>query len=294
MRQTIAALLAVAAILSADTYWYQDYNAGLAALERGDAVAAIPLLQIASVKHPEPSVRVHTTGEEYVQYLPYFYLGKALYQRGRFQEALGAFAEEERYGEIRRVSTTYQELLDLRAAIASRSPGSTFPVTPDSGASQHDRVQQLLASGYRALVSGKYADAENYFREVLRIDPANPEAKESLRRLKEARMATDTEKAEDRRLAREGVGDFLNGDYDAAIRVLTAATQKGTANPVCRFVLGCAYAATYLISGEQDREALQNAEASFRRLQMESPRFHADESFVSPRILDIYRRAITK
>jgi tetratricopeptide (TPR) repeat protein len=115
-----------------------------------------------------------------------------------------------------------------------------------------------------------------------------------LKSISAAEEAVKAEKAGAREMARNGVSDFLNGRYAEAIRTLDTALQKDPACGICRFFLGCSYAALYLLSGDKDQESLGKAQAAFKQLIQDQPNFSVDKSYVSPRIWDIYQHAIGK
>ncbi|MEW6364987.1 MAG: tetratricopeptide repeat protein [Acidobacteriota bacterium] len=369
MRRLPAVLLLVAAPLLAEDPWYADYQRGLDALQRGDSASAVSYFQSAVQKRPESSVRAKTYGMVYIQYFPYFYMGKAYYLGGRYSDALNAFATEERYGEINRVSLAFQEMRDLRQQANDRlkrppdrkpptgdQPGTSsqgptrtgpqevtaveradvkrrnllfvanalldqqkyeeaivefekvfaiFPGDPEATAGiekarkvlderrmaeQRRAISRLLSGVPQAFAAGNYRAVRDAANAVLAIDPAHREAAQWLRKVEEVERAATMEKMNLRDLVRSGLANYFDGRYREAVVSLEAALARDRLNATCRFFLGCSYAAIYLVSGEEDREALSNAEQEFRQLAQSSPTFRIDSSYISPQILEIYRR----
>ena len=374
MRRLLAIFFLVAPLLLAEDPWYVDYQRGLDALQRGDGAAALPFFQSAAQKRPEPSVRAKTYGMVYIQYFPHFYMGKAYYLTGRYSEALNAFAAEERYGEINRVSLAFQEMRDLRQQASERlkrpddrkpppqqppsggqpgtaSPGSTrtgpqevtaverpdvkrrqlllvaralldqkkyeeaivefekvFAIVPGDPeatagiaearkvlderriAEQRQAISRLLSGVPQAFAAGNNRAVRDAANAVLAIDPAHRDAAQWLRKVDEVERTAALEKMNLRDLVRSGIANYLDGHYREAVVSLEAALERDRLNATCRFFLGCSYAAIYLISGEEDREALSNAELQFHQLAQSSPTFRIDSSYISPKVLEIYRR----
>ncbi len=290
-------MILAASLLRADTAWHEDYKAGVAALEHGDASTATDLLVSAIEKRPEPSASIKTIGNSVISYFPHFYLGKALFQLERYPEAAEEFQTEERLGEISKSPALYNELLDFRQKSNEKMSGTTGTTTVDPEVLKAQRIQRFLSSGSTALYEGKYADAKDFFKKVLVIDPSNLEAQDSLRKIGMAEDAAASEKAGAKQLIRDGLTDFLGGRYSDAARKLDAGTQKDPSSAICRFFLGCSYAAQYLLAGEKDQSLSNQAEAQFRQLVMDNPSFKIQENYrsiVSPKILEIYRRATGK
>lgn len=90
------------------------YKLGLAAVEAADWEVAAEMMQKAIDRQPEAKARV-TKALYFRRYLPYFYLGKALYASGDCQGALAAWTLSEAQGVVAR----FPELEELNAGRAS-------------------------------------------------------------------------------------------------------------------------------------------------------------------------------
>ena len=80
--------------------WYEHYEQGEQALKAQSWEEAARQLNSAIEKRGEPGERVRTYGMNFVSYHPYFKLGMAYYNMGRFDAALQAFDTEEGFGAI--------------------------------------------------------------------------------------------------------------------------------------------------------------------------------------------------
>lgn len=114
MHRVLLVFMLFALPLMAETPWYEDYQKGLEALDRGQDNTALTYLQAAIRKHPQSSESVKTYGMNFVRYFPYFNMGKAYYDLERYQEAIDAWAQEESHGAIIGDPALYRTMTDLR------------------------------------------------------------------------------------------------------------------------------------------------------------------------------------
>ena len=94
------ALLIGASVLLASA-WYVDYNNALRALKAGQHAKATVLFEKAVASRSEPSKRVRTYGQRYVEYYPYFYLGKCYAALRDGARARQRFETSQRLGELK-------------------------------------------------------------------------------------------------------------------------------------------------------------------------------------------------
>lgn len=92
-RRTLAvAFLAITfAATSALASWYDDYDAGLAAVRKGNWSAAVQKMSAAIKGNPKESDRARTYGTIMINYHPYYYRGVAYLNTGRYEEAIADF-----------------------------------------------------------------------------------------------------------------------------------------------------------------------------------------------------------
>ncbi len=101
MRALLATFLLLALLappVSAREEWYDHYDNGLAAMNRGDHAAAVGLIE-AALARKNRSGYLRTYGNNYIRYVPYFQLGIALHGAGDCEGALASFDESETRGE---------------------------------------------------------------------------------------------------------------------------------------------------------------------------------------------------
>ena len=92
-------------------------------------------------------------------------------------------------------------------------------------------------------------------------------------------------------MVKNGARKYFEGDFDAAISYLTSAVEVNPKEPAAHFLLGCAYASKYLLTGSDNQELLKNASAAFQRLKKINPAFQPrNKSYFSPAVLDFYAR----
>jgi tetratricopeptide (TPR) repeat protein len=71
--------------------WYQAYDDGVRAVQTSNWQAAISSLELATQRGPAPGRNVNTVGDKFVSYNPYYYLGLAYLNAGRYKDADDAF-----------------------------------------------------------------------------------------------------------------------------------------------------------------------------------------------------------
>lgn len=125
----LVALLFHAAVLFADV-WDQNFEKGKLLLERGDWQLAIESIQIALTARPEPDHQATTSNLKLVEYLPYFYLGKAYFLSGDYGRALANFRKSAaaeavhktaHVMNLRKMIEMSEQLLEFNRAKANRS-----------------------------------------------------------------------------------------------------------------------------------------------------------------------------
>lgn len=91
-RRTLAvAVLTLALATTAHASWYDDYDAGLAAIRSGNWNLAVQKMTAAIRGNPKEGTRVRTYGTIMISYHPYYYRGAAYLNTGRYEEAIADF-----------------------------------------------------------------------------------------------------------------------------------------------------------------------------------------------------------
>lgn len=89
-RLSIAFLIAFAAT-SAFASWYDDYDAGINAANKGQWSAVIQKMSAAIAAHPKEGDKERTYGAIFITYHPYYYRGVAYLNTGKFEQAVADF-----------------------------------------------------------------------------------------------------------------------------------------------------------------------------------------------------------
>ena len=160
-------LVVVSVVLSlssvgAQVPWHSDYEEGLEALDSQDYTSAIDSLVVALESNATPASRVKLYGTRYFPYYPWFYLGKALYERADadgvnamedLEKSVEAFDMSLDYGAIRNEAALTAELEALRENAA----------TQISLLLQRDEAMTYVAAGRRQFDSGELQMAYEEF-----------------------------------------------------------------------------------------------------------------------------------
>jgi tetratricopeptide (TPR) repeat protein len=86
--RTLAALILVVAAASAQASWYDDYDAGLAAVRAGNWNTVVSKMTAAIKGQPNENNKARTYGAIFINYHPYYYRGVAYLNLGRYQQAI--------------------------------------------------------------------------------------------------------------------------------------------------------------------------------------------------------------
>lgn len=84
--------------------WDENYERGVAALEKGDWDFATSYLQRAIAIRPDPEKQAATSSLKLIQYIPYYYLGTARFFSGNYADALNNFNQSLIRGAILKTS----------------------------------------------------------------------------------------------------------------------------------------------------------------------------------------------
>ena len=132
------------------------------------------------------------------------------------------------------------------------------------------------------LTLDRFHQGANQFLDLIRIErgklaDTKKEANEHLNKI------TQVEKK-----IRDGIVAFFEGNYDQSIEQLTDAARDFDSNVNIYAFLGCAYAAKYLLLGEEDKELYESAINKFNKVKELDPNYQLDERYISPTIIKIF------
>lgn len=82
--------------------WYVDYTYAIDSIEKGEAAEAEVTLRDLIQRHHVPRENMRTYGVWRLDYTPYYFLGCALAEQGRMDEALKSFELELKFDVVNR------------------------------------------------------------------------------------------------------------------------------------------------------------------------------------------------
>src|ERR1700737_3936322 len=94
MKRTRISSIAVVIFLAAGAAlasWYDDYEAGTSAAQKGQWAVAIQKMNAAIAGNPKEGDKTRTYGAIFINYHPYYYRGVAYLNTGKFEQAIADF-----------------------------------------------------------------------------------------------------------------------------------------------------------------------------------------------------------
>ena len=281
--------------------WYKDYEAALDAIKKGRYGEAIPRLQAAISQKNQEGLNIKFYGMKFDDYLPHYYLGRAYFHQNNYQAALREFEISDSQGEIQRNRSLFQNLSELKTlasaqitltqtpppAVAEKKPDPApqkpepTPVKPEPAPAKPDPLVAEKKPDPAPLVVQKPEKPEPTIAKDTTPPPVKP-----------APAATeDTNLERAKSMTRNGAQRYFQGDFDTAITFFSSALALSPQNASAEFLLGCSYAAKYLLSGSSDQQSFQKATASFQKIRKINPRHPLIKSpFISPAVREIYEK----
>lgn len=172
-------LVSPGSLLLARGEWYDHYENAIEALEQGEPTRAIDLLQ-AAVSRKQRSGYFRTYGNNYVRYVPHFYLGVAHHDAGDCERAMTSFERSDAAKETAEVPALASTLRSLRTACETRlePPPESLPAppiissTPDPPEPPRCAVAaETLENGLGAYLEGNIDESVRVFEELVREAP---------------------------------------------------------------------------------------------------------------------------
>jgi tetratricopeptide (TPR) repeat protein len=169
--------------------------------------------------------------------------------------------------------------------------------------------EQLFQEATRLLKQNKFSDARAGFSKLAQgSGPRAGDAKNMLAQVDEAERKREAAKNQpaappsqpsqpeagsgDESL-RAGLTAYFNGDYDHAEHSLSDyLTGQGSKQQLAHFFRGAAHSAMFFLSGEKESKEKSLALEDFRALKGPAGQFQAPTSYISPKIVAIYREAV--
>ena len=224
MRRAIASIvlagLALASVpaMAADEWKELYLDARDKDLKNGRPADAVKHLTRAIAEKPQSSLGERSYSLEFFNYFPNYQLGRAYMGLQRREDAIASFKEEERQGQIQKISADYQDLKRLLKEAEDRQNQETVKALRlqfDSLVAQaadlegKDRIDEAMAKAQEAMARARNLDA-----------PAQARVTSILEGLRQKQTAKDTEA----RLQRER--EQLQRDLAEARRLLSAGQHR--------------------------------------------------------------------
>ena len=149
--------------------WYESYEKGVDALRAGDFDGAVRSLEGAIQARSEPGRNVRAYGMNFIDYYPYFYLGKAYQGSGNAAKARELFEQSRQLAELTGAPDLRQEraaeIVRIEDAMTPRVAPGDFEATMAAARTLGDngnlRASQERLRALRQEVS-RAADADAY------------------------------------------------------------------------------------------------------------------------------------
>jgi len=155
--------------------------------------------------------------------------------------------------------------------------GGTRITAPESRPASADTTgSALFAEGTALYKAGRVVQAKTRFALLRSRVPGYPGLADYMGMIEGLEQRTSA-----------GIAAFFDGEYREAIDQLTSSAKSGSDNPHLYAVLACAYAAEYLLAGEEDGALKKEAVAAFGRTRELDPRYQLDAGLISPRIITL-------
>jgi tetratricopeptide (TPR) repeat protein len=185
--------------------WYESYDRGKNAVEKGKCADGVPLLQDAVKKQPNDDLQARPYGAFIIEYIPHYYLAKCAVESGDLKAAqqyirdgdAHGVASSKKAGDYAAVKRSLQEKLAQGSNTTVNPPANqnttntnppgntTTGPTPAELEAQRKlqeeaRRQAQIKNGINdaraALNSNRFEEARAAARQVLNIDPGNTTA----------------------------------------------------------------------------------------------------------------------
>jgi tetratricopeptide (TPR) repeat protein len=267
--------------------WYKDYESAIDLIRKGNFNDAAPKLKSAISQKHEEGANIKFYGMKFADYFPHYYLGLCYFNEKDFPSAVREFEQSERYGAIQKKS-------DLSAKLASLKTLSLAQLsvkTPPTVAENNPPFQPPIVTQQQNTTQPPPLTVQNQ-------KPVEPATTKPLTGKQQSTTGPPIEKpavnidAEAARvMIKKGAQKYFEGDYDGAISLLSSAIEASPNSASSYFLLGCSYAARYLLSGSASQEDFKNATQAFQKIRKLDPNYHLrNGSYFSPAILEIYAK----
>jgi len=144
-------------------------------------------------------------------------------------------------------------------------------------AATRQRAESLFNEGVTSFNNGDLKNAKTKFLNAQRLDSSQASVKERLNAIAQVEKSL-----------RDGVAAFFEGAYDQAIAQLAEADRLVAVNAEAHAFWGCALAAKYYLSGEEDKALYKNALDQFSVVKRLDAKYKLDVNSISPKIVALF------
>jgi tetratricopeptide (TPR) repeat protein len=296
-------LILICTVSTSAAEWYKDYEAGLEHIKKGRAGEAVPRLQAAIAQKNQEGLNIKFYGMKFDDYLPHYYLGKAYFLQKNYKSALKEFDLSSSQGEIQRNRSLFQNLSELRTLastqLALNQPGPVIPekkpgpVEPDPKPVIPEKKPEPIQPEPKPVTPEKKPEPEDAVRDRPKVDPVVKPEPEKIIPPPPVPTQQELNLKRTKTLIKEGARRYFQGDYDSAISSFSTALKVTPEDTTAQFLLGCSFAAKYLLSGSSDQQSFQKASVAFQKIRRMSPNHPLRNSpLISPAVREIYQKIV--
>ncbi len=296
MKFYICLLLMVLFSSLAAMEWYVHYKKAMNTFESQDWLETIRHIQEGLKDKPEPKVKARMTGIDFVDYLPYYYMGESYYNLGNFEQAQAAFKKSLDFGEIKKVGNLYSDLQQKMEDCQKKLTPS--PKVSETGVQPKVRdktvlspAEELIDSGKQLVMEGKFTEAKEKFSAVLQLGSGHQAAQYELNLLAVKYL-------------NEGIRYYFNGEvvksevlFRGAEQILSRAALavKYSKNLITAYqFLAVVLIEKHYLGNDNAVNGLDEARSYIARILSMNPGFELEKKYFSPRVVDIFSRAHKK
>jgi tetratricopeptide (TPR) repeat protein len=303
--RTLAVLLILLCAASTSAAeWYKDYEAGLEHIKKGRVGEAIPRLQAAIAQKNQEGLNIKFYGMKFDDYLPHYYLGKAYFLQKNYTSAVKEFDTSTGQGEIQRNRSLFQNLSELRTLastqMALNQPGPVIPqkkpepVEPERKPVPPEKKPEPIQPEPKPVIPEKKPEAQDAVREQPKVDPVVKPEPEKAIPAPPVPTPQELNLQRTKTMIKEGARKYFQGEYDSAISSFSIALKLTPEDVTAQFLIGCSFAAKYLLSGSSDQKSFQKASVAFQKIRRLSPNHPLTNSpLISPAVREIYQKIVT-